>query len=338
MLKRYSLVTFTAVTLLVLFQVAEAQEKRAQTSMKFLQTSTFAGPAGMGNAMTAIETKSSLAMFYNPATMARQENRFDISLGLTNFIADIDYNAAAVSFRPGRGQYGVIGLNAMYVDYGRIDETIIDASAERGYRKIGTFGPYAMRYGIGYAHALSNRFMVGGNFNIVTQDLGTVTMGTDDDGEFERSGFSASTFTVDFGVLYHTGFESLTFAMSVRNFSQEISFDDKEEDLPLSFRMGVAMDLLDLTSANQELHSLILSVDAKRIPDYYEQLLLGIQYTFMDRFVVRGGYQFPTDETGFSGGFGIRQPIGGTEVEINYAHTDYGIFSGVNRFSLQFSL
>ena len=323
---------------MLLPEAVDAQDKRAQTSMKFLQTSTFAGPAGMGNAMTAIESRSAQAMFYNPSTMARLENNFDVAFGLTNFIADIDYNAVALAYRPSRGQYGVIGFNAMYVDYGRIDETIIDENAERGYRRLGTFGPYALRYGVGYANAITTRFMVGATFNIVSQDLGKVTMSWDDEDGADRTAFSESTFTVDFGVLYHTGFESLTFAMSVRNFSREIDFDDKEEDLPLEFRMGLSMDMLDLADVDTDMHSLVLSVDAKRLPDYYEQLLPGIEYTFMNRFTARGGYQFPTDEAGFSAGFGVRQPIGGTEVEINYAHTDYGIFDGVNRFSLQFSL
>ncbi len=316
---------------------AEAQDKRAQTSMKFLQTSTFAGPSGMGSAMTAMETQSSQAMFYNPSTMARQEERVDVSLGLTNFIADIDYNSATASFRPADGRYGVFGVNVMYVDYGRIDETIIDDSAERGYRKIGTFGPYAYRAGLGYANAITNQFMVGGTVNVVNQNLGEVTMGVEDD-EFERSAFSETTFSIDFGVLYRTGFESLNFAMSVRNFSGEINFDDKTEDLPLTFRMGLSMDILDLTDVNQDLHSLVLSIDANRPTDFYEQVVPGIKYTFMDRFIVRGGYQYPTDTQGISAGFGVRQSLGSTKLEFNYAYTDYDILNSVNRFSLQFSL
>ncbi len=332
-------ITITLFAGLMLFPaLMEAQDKRAQTTMKFLQTSPFAGPAGMGNAMTAIESRSSQAMFYNPASMARIEDNVDVSLGLTNFIADIDYNAGAVAYRPARGQYGVVGVNAMYVDYGRIDENIIDENAERGYRTIGTFGPYALRYGLGYANAITTRFMVGATFNIATYDLGSAAMSWDEEDGADREGFSESTFTVDFGVLYHTGFESLTFAMSVRNFSREIDFDDKEEDLPLEFRMGLAMDMLDLTDIDTDIHSLKLSVDAKRLPDYYEQLMPGLEYTFMDRFSVRGGYQFPSDEAGVSAGFGLKQSIAGSELEINYSYTDYGIFDGVNRFSFQFSL
>lgn len=322
----------------MLLSVAEGQDKRAQTTMKFLQTSPFAGPSGMGSAMTAVETRSSLGMFYNPATMARQEERFDINLGLTNYIADTDYSAAAISYRPSRGQYGVFGLNALYVDHGRLDENIIDPNSERGYRTIGTFGPYMLKYGIGYANAITNRFMVGANVNVATQDLGTVTTSWDDDGDSERSSFSETTFTIDFGVLYHTGFESLTFAMSVRNFSREVTYDVNEEDLPLEFRIGVAMDMLDLFDVDQDMHALELAIDARRLPDYYEQLVPGIEYTFMDRFVVRGGYQFPTDEKGVSAGFGVRQNIGNTEMQINYSYSDWDIFEGVNRFSFQFSL
>ena len=86
------------------------RDKLAQTSFKFLKISPDARAAALGDAMTSMDMKSSMAMFYNPAGMARIEGTFSAGFGITNWIADINYNAASVAFNT--GSYGVIGLIA----------------------------------------------------------------------------------------------------------------------------------------------------------------------------------------------------------------------------------
>lgn len=98
--------------------------KRAQTSMKFLSFSVDARAAALGDAMTGQEEASAAAMFYNPAGMARFEGTFSVTASMAQWIADINYNSAAVMFRPAGGLYGVFGLTAMMVDYGELQGTI----------------------------------------------------------------------------------------------------------------------------------------------------------------------------------------------------------------------
>lgn len=321
--------------LLVTDALAQTRNKRAQTTMKFLSVSTNARATGMGTAMTSVESNAAYAMLYNPAALSRLPKNVDMSFGLVNWIDGIDYNMAAVAYRPSGGRYGVFGLNFVSVDYGEIDETIV-GRGEKGYYRVGTFRPYAYALGFTYSRALTGRFSVGGNIKYVAMNLGTGTRSIDSGGEMARDEFSAETIGFDFGVLYQTGFESLALAMSLRNFSQDVSFNETDSELPLTFRIGVSMNVFDLMDIDENMHSLLISIDANRPRDYSEQVIVGAEYTFLNRFAVRAGYGYPTDTQQISAGFGIRQPIGGINLAIDYSYTTFDVFSDVNTFSVQF--
>lgn len=314
-----------------------AQEKRAQTTMKFLSTSLDARAAGMGDAHTAMQTGAG-AMFYNPASMAQMPYKLSVIGGHLEWIADITYNSAGIAYRPSDGRYGVVGLHVAAVDYGEFQETVLTDS-EQGYMDLGTFSPTSISLGLSYAIALSSEFMIGSNVKYVSLDLANAVTSIDNsnDNGFTRTEFRANTVAVDFGMLYRIGFESLKFAMSVRNFSPEVTYDIETTELPLTFRIGVSMDLFDLTNLDPDMHNLILSVDANRPRDFYEQIMVGTEYSFMNRFAVRGGYVFPTDESNLSAGVGIRQPIGNSTINVDYSYTTFGIFENVQRLSVQFT-
>lgn len=303
--------------------------------MKFLSVSPNARAAGMGSAMTSVEMGAEGAL-YNPAAMSRMDQNFNFSGGLVEWIADINYNNLSLAYRIGDGTAGVVGFNLVSVDYGDIQATIVDQNAESGYRDVGFVKPTAMALGFSYANAISDQFSVGANFRYVTQDLGEAVNSVDGNGDLVSNGYTANKAVIDFGVLYKTGFESLNFGMSLRNFSTEVQYDEVLSELPLTFRIGLSMDVLDLTNANKNNHSLLVSVDANRPRDFDEQLVFGTEYTFINRFKIRGGYAFPSDEEGFSAGFGLKQPVGGLNLNIDYAYTEFGVFGSVNRFSIQF--
>lgn len=315
--------------------VDENTDKRAQTGFKFLRTSVSARAAAMADAMTAIET-GSMAMFYNPATMAHMTNFVSASAGVTEFFADIKYNAASVAVSPASGRYGVFGLSFMNVDYGDLEGTI-RVDNERGYENFGSFSPTAMMLGLGYAKALSDRFAVGGNVKYAMQDLGDAlaeAASDASDGVWQEN--RESTVAFDIGVLYDTGFESLKFAMSARNFSREITYHEENFELPLLLTIGLSMDMTDLFAANQDAHSLVLAVDAYRPRDFYEAFNVGAEYGFMNLLYLRAGYVAPTDEQGINLGVGINTDVSGISLAADYAFTDFGLLGDVHRLALQF--
>jgi hypothetical protein len=310
------------------------QQKRAQTGMKFLSVSADPRAAGMASAMTAMEGGSSM-LFYNPAGMARLETMTDVMLGQTRWIADIGYTFGSIAFRPLGGRYGVIGVSATVVDYGEMQATIRDNS-EQGFIDLGTFSPQAWSFGLGYARAVTDLFSVGGQVKYVKQDLGNSVMSVDGDGGYTYGENEASTVAFDFGVLYNTGFRGLNFAMSARNFSREVTYQAESFELPLSLRIGVSMDLMNLYPVGRPgMHSLVMAVDAETPRDYAEQLKIGGEYTFLNTLALRAGYVFPTDEEGFSLGAGVRQEFSGLRFGADYAYTSFGVFTNVHRFGIR---
>ncbi len=327
------LILFGLALLLTSSQVY-GQKKRAQTSMKFLSVSPSARASGLSDAVTSIEM-GAYSAFYNPATMTNIDSKFSATAGAVQWITDINHNSASFIFQPLEGKLGIFGLNVISVDYGDIIATVVDESAgnDKGYLDIGMVNPTAFAFGFSYANAITDQFSVGANFRFAKQDLGSVVTGTNGAGGYVNESYSASTGVLDFGVLYKTGFESLNFAMALRNFSPEVSFDDENSELPLTFKIGISMDVFDLTELKD--HSLLVSIDANRPRDFDEQLLFGLEYSFIDRFIVRGGYGFPKDEEELAFGFGIKQPIGGIDFEVDYSYTQFGVFGEVNRISVQ---
>lgn len=312
------------------------QEKLAQTGMKFLSISADPRAAGMANAMTAMEGGASM-LFYNPAGMARLETQADLMLGQTGWIADIDYNFGSVAYRPFGGRFGVIGLSLVFADYGDLQETI-RADNEQGFIDLGTFSPQAWSVGLGYARAITDRFSVGGQVKYANMDLGSSVMEMPAEGELNRQGNEQGTAAFDFGILYNTGFRSLNFAVSARNFAPEVTFEEESFQLPLTLQIGVAMDVLDFTRFGaSDLHSLVVSVDAENPRDFAEQIKIGGEYTFYNALSLRAGYVFPTDEEGISLGGGVRQEFAGIGFGADYAYTSFGVFSGVQRIALRLS-
>lgn len=314
--------------------VGEEQRKLAQSGLKFLSLTTDPRAAGMGDAVTSLEWGSQ-AMFFNPAGMSRFDGYTNVSLGYIDWIADIQYNFATAAFRPARGRYGVFGVNVLAVDYGDMQATI-RADTDEGFIDIGTFKPTAFAVGVGYANAITERFAVGGNVKFVNQNLGASVLRIED-GDQVKTDNKVNVVAFDFGVLYNVGFRSLNFAMSVRNFSQEIRYEEELFQLPLTFRIGLSVNMMDIFNQHESPHQLIVSVDAERPRDYYEQLKVGGEYTFYNTLSLRAGYVFPSDEEGISLGVGLQQALSGYHLGVDYAYSSFGIFSNVHRFSLQFS-
>jgi hypothetical protein len=342
---RYRIIAALAVALLVgstvptsVAQQTTDQRKRAQAGMKFLLVSADPRAAGMASAMSAFEGGSSL-LFYNPAGMAWLDASTDVMFGRTQWIADIDYNFGSLAFRPANGRYGVFGVSATFVDYGEMQETI-RADNEQGFLDLGTFQPRAYSFGLGYARALSDRFSLGGQVKYVGQNLGDSVLREQagSPGEYERASNQENVVAFDFGVLYKTGFRSLNFAVSARNFAPEVTYVEESFELPLTLLIGLSMDVMDLYPVgNPGMHSFIVGLEAANPRDFSEQIKLGGEYTFLNTFSVRGGYAFPSDEESFSLGAGIRQDISGIGFGADYAFTSFGVFNAVHRIAVKLS-
>jgi hypothetical protein len=343
-LVRVACVFLAAALLTHVLAAQSGNRKLAQTGMKFLSIGTSARMTAMAEAFTALEG-SSMSMFYNPAGMASVGGDGDASLGQTQWIADIKHYYGTVALNASN-DIGVFGLSVQYVDYGVIQSTI-RANNSEGFLDVGTIHPSGLSIGVGYARSLTNKFSIGGNIKFVNQYLGESIMGatiikdvSGNDSAYIPSSTTSNFLDLlafDFGVLYKTGYKSLTFGMVIRNFSREGSFQKETFQLPLTFKVGLAMNVLDFTNLNHEMHALNVDIDAEHPRDYPEQVRIGAEYIFNGMVALRVGYVSPSDQNTIMYGFGLQQAFGSTKVGIDYSYVPFKDFDGVSRVSFRFA-
>ncbi len=315
---------------------AFAQKKLAQTGFQFLSVGLDARATAMAEAFTTVEGTSA-ALFYNPAGLARIPTFLDLSFNKMKWIADINYVSGSMAINFANNKYGVFGISFLTVDYGEFLWTRV-ASNDQGFEDIGENWamPSAYMIGLGYGKELSDRFAVGGQVKYVYQKLGSsyIPIYTQTDTLIQEKEYDLSVFSFDFGTQYKTGFKSLIFGMTVRNFSREIKYEKEGFQLPLTFKIGISMNALDFFPEISELHKLYVSIDAVHPRSYPEYVNVGAEYTFMNQVALRAGYVTNKDEYDFTAGFGVRS----FGFAIDYSYTPFKVFDTVNRFTIRFSL
>ncbi len=327
----------------LLASAAFGQAKLAQTGFNFLSVGTDARATAMGEAFTTIEG-SSTSLFYNAAGLAGVNSFVDLSMSQMKWIADIRYLSGAAAFAPFEGRYGVIGVSFMSISYGDFHFTKVAAN-EQGFEDLeGWPTPSAYVIGVGYGRAISSQFSVGGQVKYAHQSLGqsivpvykTVidTSGTArQDTTYEMREYDIGTLAFDFGTLYKTGLKSLAFGVAISNFAQEIKYERESFQLPLSFKIGISMDLLDLVPGITEDHSFYASIDAVHPRSYNEFLNIGGEYVFSKTIAFRVGYITNHPDYDLTAGLGVQK----AGVAIDYSFMPHKIFNNIHRLSVKFA-
>ncbi len=308
--------------------------KVAQSTMNFLLVSTSPRASAIGEAFTTLGTGSE-SMFYNPAGLAIMKKDFDININYTQWIADINYLGGGAAYN--LGNYGVVGVNILTVDYGEIHGTSLLTASEKyiyqeGFKENGLLsnvGAYSV--GISYAKSISTQFSIGGTVKLVGQNLGESLLSN---GVKKNN---ASKLAFDAGVRYLTGFKSFGFGMMIRNFASNIKREELDEQLPLMFTLGAGMNIMELIDPEQS-NSLYLAVDFVHQNNFSERVNFGMEFKFMDMLSLRGGYQTNRDLASWSGGVGFNTSVSDYDIELNYSYSRFEIFDSVSRLSLVFTL
>jgi hypothetical protein len=320
---------------------AQGVTKVGSTSASFLGIDV--GPRGtaMGGAYVSVANDAT-AMYWNPAGIARLD-KFQAVFSYTQWIADLSFNYAGAVLP--LGDFGNVGVNATFLTMGQIERTTIvqpDGTGE-------LFDAASYAFGLSYARRLSEQFSIGFNAKFIDERL---------------YHSDATGFGFDVGAQFDTHLNGLMLGMSISNYGTKMQLDGRDMqiqydidpsvhgnnqfinarlqtdgfDLPLMFRVGVSMDLLKGGYDS----NLILSADALHPNDDVESVNIGGEYIFHNMFSIRGGYKglaAKDSEQRFSVGGGIRYNITGTTTfHFDYSYTDFGVFNGVNTFSVGLEL
>jgi hypothetical protein len=286
-----------------------AIEKVAQTGCKFLDVAAGARACGMGEAYTVLGQDAN-ALFYNPSCIGEIDKNFDLAVGRTEWIAEIDY----------------FGFSVIAPDYGEIEGTRISTENEQGYIMTGLLDVNAFCAGVGYAREFTEKFTVGAQVKYVAQQLGWNVVDEDTvDNEI-------STLSYDFGLLFYPGFKSFAFGMSVRNFSPRVTYEQIGFEMPLTFTLGVGVDIMDFLVENPN-YSFKIGAEMLHPRDWQEQFHLGGEFGYMDMIFLRAGYKFRYSQEGLNLGVGLN--IAGAKID--YSYSEFELFDIINRISVGFA-
>ncbi len=150
--KKRCLIIFIIVLMFAIIMPLHAEDftKIAQSGMTWLSIPIGARAQGMGAAYTAMANDVT-SLFWNPAGLAYTE-RAHFFIARTNWIADINVNALAVSYNA--KQYGVFALSFASADWGTIHGTQ-RANNAAGFIETGDFSPEHYAIGLGYGRRIS---------------------------------------------------------------------------------------------------------------------------------------------------------------------------------------
>jgi len=322
-------IVFISLLMLVLSVNSYAQDKVAQTGCGFLDVAAGARACGMGGAFTVLGQDAS-ALFYNPSGIGEIDANFDLCAGGTQWIADINYLYLAGVFNA--GVWGNFGFSLITPDYGEIFGTRVDSLAPAGFVNTGLVNVSAFCAGVAYAREFTDKFTVGGQVKYVTQHLGSNLFEGEVAGVIDTVENEISTLSYDFGLLFYPGFKSFAFGMSVRNFSPRVSYERIGFELPLTFTLGVGMDVLDFFGEHPD-NSFNVGADMLHPRDWEEQYHVGGEFVYKDMIFLRAGWKFNYFAEGLNAGIGFN--LAG--VKIDYSYSKHELYDMINRASVGFS-
>ncbi|MBN2103538.1 PorV/PorQ family protein [bacterium] len=311
-------------------------KKLGQSTMNFLQVGVIPRASGLGDAYSAVGTGSH-SIFYNPAALPEIDGTAEAFVSTTQWIADINYMAGAAALN--LKSYGAIGIHFIFVDYGDIigtrllpyDQYSVDS---KGYEETGmvdNVGAYSV--GLSYARRISQKFLMGGTMKYVGQGLGRVV--TPDS---SKEDFGENKLAFDMGVKYYTGLKGFRFGMSIRNFATHVKYEEITTQLPLTFAVGAAIDVMEFFRSDEsEGDDLLLTAEFIHPNNYTERVLVGLEYSIMNMLAIRGGYISNHDVLGFNAGIGLTPEISGKKIVVDYSYSSsISYFDDISRFSIGF--
>lgn len=321
-----------------LIQNANAFTKKGTTAADFLKIGVGARSVGMGSA-TAGTPEGLDALYWNPAGLAGSVKR---QFGGTHasWIASISHDFLAISAPIHRTM--TIGAFAITLGTDEMEQTTILNPEGTGIY----FDYRELALGAGLGAQLTDRFRIGGVVKVI---------------HTRAFNEQATAFAIDVGTHLVTAWHGLSIGMAVANFGSNMKLDGSdliiegdqepglsgndlrearletnEYPLPLTFRLGVAMDILDVDQAIwlSQIHRITIALAGDHFAENVEQLHAGVEYSFREFFFLRGGYTFGDDSRTWTAGAGMAFSASGVGIHADFAYESMGVFDLVPRIGL----
>lgn len=293
------------------------------SSGTFLRIGVGARATGLGESFVAVANDPT-AIYWNTAGLASIQ-RQEVAFSHVGWPADVSYEHIAYVL-PVRRLGGSLAFQLGVLST-EIDETTEVQPFGTGrsffYSDVVAGGAYARRW--------TDKLLVGFGVKYVREDLGA-----------DVGGPITNAVLVDIGSIYYLGYGSVRIATSLSDFGPEMrpsgdfvspitgevrSYDGF--DPPSVFRYGLAFEPIENTRQR-----LTTSLEVNQPADNHQIIKAGLEWTWQRRFALRSGYNFNSDELGFSAGVGANASLGQSQLTADYAYTNGGMLGSINRLSL----
>lgn len=323
----------------------------AQRGANFLEIGVGARARAMGDAFTGLSS-GAIATYWNPAGLGTVE-RFTAAFTYSALYDDLDitHNFGAVAI-PIFG--GGFALSYIRLDSGDIPRTD-EANPGGGNVQTGnTFTWSSQAVGVHYGRRLTDRLQIGFTGRVITEGINEASVGW---------------WGVDVGTIFNTGLFGITLGAALANIGPQARFDGglvqtrintdqafpfsvpiklktTEYTLPTTFRFAVVSNLVggaDALLSPSGRHDLKVAMDLNDATDTDIQLAVGAEYSFNrfiflragKKFVNEGNDEFRTFSAFFGFGGGLRLPLFGQWLALDYAWTGMGDLQTVHAFSVE---
>ena len=344
-MKKVSAIGVVILTICLVFSISfAATNKVGTTAAQFLKIGVGSRAIAMGGAFVATADDAT-AIFWNPAGLAKLEHN-EVALVHTEWLAETNFEFGSLVIPLGGGN--TIGAFITMLDYGEWERTTVEQPNGTGEM----FGATDLAIGVTYARQLTDRFSFGINAKYIDQNIWHM---------------NASGFALDVGTLFVTQFKNLRIGMNFSNFGGKLKMQGKDLnifnhspdggsvdldngldgnneqipalletaswDIPLQFRVGVAMDVVE-----HEYSKVTVGIDAITPNDNLEYVNMGFEWGMKDMIFLRSGYKSlfrPDTEEGLTLGGGLKFMVKGiATLQVDYAYADFGRLENSHRFSL----
>jgi long-subunit fatty acid transport protein len=318
---------------------AAGVNKSGTVAGQFLKIGVGARASAMGGGYVGLANGVD-ALYWNPAGVAWMSNR-QLMVSHSEWFAKIDheYLAVALPF----GSLGTFGISFTALSAPEMEQTTISQPEGTGI----FFDVLDIAIGGTYARKLTDRFSFGITAKYVYQKLFNET---------------ASSLALDLGGYLHTGFKGMRLGMAMSNFGGKMKLDGRDLivsynpdpdapgtpvteaklsteswSLPTTFRVGIAINVLGKEQQgffSNEAQRLTLTADGNQLNDAAETMNLGLEYTWYERFFLRGGYRVNHDTEDYSAGLGLKVPLQAWMIMADYALSNMNDLGYIHRMSI----
>jgi hypothetical protein len=297
---------FLSVALLFAGPVLAGAED-GSSGLTFLKLGAGARAIGLGDAYTAVSGDAS-CIYWNPAGTVDVEN-IDVVVMHSEWFEGIRYEYVGGVKSDGAQAFG-LAITGLYMD--DLERRDGPTSAP-----IGHFGVFDFAVMGTYGRKLTEHLDVGAGAKYLFEKI-------DDE--------SATGFAADLGARYRIpSVPGLYAGASIQNLGPGMTFIEDEFSLPLTYRVGAALE-----SQVEALNGAILITGDAVVPnDGDTKYHFGAEYEYSNMIAVRFGYRTGWDNQNVSWGFGAK--VKG--FRLDYAYTPfYSDLGDTHRMSLGFAL